>query len=184
MTQLLPALSSVPDAQNQKHSIFANRVLNYIAILPEEGRCFPNRWRFGPVSKSGHVLKQFQPAPDHLHGAYSCFHILDSKKRIKPLHIRNGLRRKFDHKTLRGLGGGNSSAVPQLRTHALTSSSGTASWVRLSSSSRSSASSISSPSLSAARSSNASAITMSASCPRWAASAFKRASASLSRSIA
>ena len=100
------------------------------------------------------------------------------QKSPQSLDIRQRLGRKNDHPILRGDGRGNSPAVSQLATHALTPSSETAVRLCRNPTSRRRSSATSGPARSTTESSNAtaSARTAAPSCPRSAAISVRRAS--------
>jgi hypothetical protein len=76
------------------------------------------------------ILQSVYRRPNHRQRTSCGVGILTVEKSSKPLDVFYGVVRKEDHPTLRACGRGSSSADPQLATHALMSSSGTARRVR------------------------------------------------------
>jgi len=99
----------------------ADHDLADVSILGLHAQC----WKF---------LQSLDRGPDQRQCAPCGTAISLIEKGSQSLDILHGVGRKKDHPTLRGCGRGSSSADPQLATHALTSSSGTASRVRANSS--------------------------------------------------
>jgi hypothetical protein len=126
---LFARLASLPNAGDEDENVVPcgrRGIARNVSVGAKTNDDLADIGVFRGHAETGKVLDPLKRGPDRCERAFRGIGIVALKEGPQSLDVLSGVGRKQDHPILRGCGRGSSSGDPQLATHALTSSRGTA----------------------------------------------------------